>query len=47
MQTIALGMDLQWDPAVWLWELCLDTYSTTEQRVEKRKKKEIHFSGHI
>ena len=31
MQTIALGMDLQWDPAVQRWELCLDTYIATQQ----------------
>ena len=35
MQTVALGMDLQWDPAVFHWELYLDTYITTQQWEEK------------
>ena len=35
MQTITLGMDIQWDPAEWYWELCLDTCIAAEQRVEK------------
>ena len=25
MQTVAFGMDGQWDPAVWPWEQCLIT----------------------
>ena len=31
MQTIVLGMDLQWDLAVQHWELCLDTYNAAGQ----------------
>ena len=30
MQTTALGMDLRGDPAVYHWELCLDTYIVTQ-----------------
>ena len=35
MQSIALGMDLQWDPPVQHWELFLDNYITTQQWEEK------------
>ena len=35
MQTIAYGIDLQCDPAVWHWGLCLDTYNAAWQWEKK------------
>ena len=32
---IQLGKDLQWDPAEYHWERCLDTYTATEKNWEK------------
>ena len=31
MQSVAHGMDLQWDTAAWHWALCLDTYNAAPQ----------------
>ena len=46
MQTIAFGMDKQWDPAVQHWEPCLVTYMEHDN-VRKKNVYVYVWLGHL